>query len=397
MSAVLDSDVVEDRDHLRSKVTNMLTAELSDADLGAQKGDAGQHADDDLLAAELDAIRARIEATRGASDAAYVRRTIRVQRALDLSGRAALMGGIAFPPLWVMGVAALGSAKILENMEIGHNVMHGQWDWMRDRSVHSTTWEWDNVCPSSQWKHSHNYMHHQWTNVMGRDHDIGYEVLRVTPEQRWSPAFLFQPFVFVGLALGFEYGVGLHDLSYRARELKRAPAEEKRAARNRLLAGVREVAGKVVRQARKDYVLFPLLALPFGGVPAAAAVAGGALLANVIRNVWSFAVIFCGHFPDGVQVFTKAEADSESRGGWYRRQILGSANFTGGRVMDIASGNLNHQIEHHLFPDLPSNRYAQIAPEVQEICERHGLPYNTASFARQFFSVVRKVVRLSLP
>ena len=353
--------------------------------------------DDALLASELDAIRARIEATRGASDAAYVRRTIRVQRGLDLAGRVALLGGWAIPPLWVAGVAALGTAKILENMEIGHNVIHGQWDWMRDPSIHSTSWEWDNVCPSSQWKHSHNYKHHQWTNVMGRDHDIGYEVLRVTPEQRWSPGHLFQPFVFVGLALAFEYGVGLHDLSYRAKELKRAEPKDKPAARRNLYAGLREVGAKVFRQVRKDYVVFPLLALPFGGVPAAAAVAGGALVANVIRNVWSFAVIFCGHFPDGVQVFTQEQADSETPGGWYRRQILGSANFSGGRLMDIASGNLNHQIEHHLFPDLPSNRYAEIAPEVREICERHGLPYNTASFGHQLFTVVRKIFRLALP
>ena len=123
----------------------------------------------------------------------------------------------------------------------------------------------------------------------------------------------------------------------------------------------------------------------------------GAAAANVVRNLWSFAVIFCGHFPDGVTIFTQEEVADESRGGWYRRQILASANFTGGRVMDMLSGNLNHQIEHHLFPDLPSNRYAEIAPKVQSICERHGIPYNTGSFARQFGTVVRKVLRLTFP
>ncbi len=351
---------------------------------------------DALLAAELDAIRARIESSRGATDAAYVRRMIRTQRALDLAGRIALVGGAVLPPLWVAGVGMLGTAKILENMEIGHNVMHGQWDWMRDPGIHSTSWEWDNVCPSPQWKHSHNYMHHQWTNVMGKDLDVGYEVIRISPRQKWNPFNLIQPLIFVGLALGFEYGVGLHDLGYAGRELRFAAPADRAAARSKLFAGLGEIAGKVVRQVRKDYVLFPLLALPFG-LPAVAAVAGGTLIANVIRNVWSFAVIFCGHFPDGVALFTQEDVENETRGGWYRRQILGSANFTGSRLMDIASGNLNHQIEHHLFPDLPSNRYAEIAPEVREICERHDLPYNTGSFGRQFFSVVRKVVRLALP
>ena len=84
------------------------------------------------------------------------------------------------------------------------------------------------------------------------------------------------------------------------------------------------------------------------------------------RNLWAFTIIFCGHFPDGVAQFTEDEADGESRGHWYLRQLLGSANLTGGRLFHLLTGNLSHQIEHHLFPDLPAHRYAEIAPEVRE-------------------------------
>jgi linoleoyl-CoA desaturase len=77
--------------------------------------------------------------------------------------------------------------------------------------------------------------------------------------------------------------------------------------------------------------------------------------------------------------------------------MLGSANLTGGRLFHILSGNLSHQIEHHLFPDIPAHRYAEIATEVREICARYGLPYNTGPLHRQFGSVVRKIVRLALP
>ena len=87
----------------------------------------------------------------------------------------------------------LGVAKILENMEIGHNVMHGQWDWMNDPEIHSSTWEWDTAQPAEQWKHSHNYVHHQFTNVLGFDNDIGYGILRMAREQKWSPFNLGQP------------------------------------------------------------------------------------------------------------------------------------------------------------------------------------------------------------
>ena len=157
-----------------------------------------------------------------------------------------------------------------------------------------------------------------------------------------------------------------------------------------------ETLGKIRTQATKDYVLFPALAAPLG-LPSVVAAATGAAAANVVRNLWSFAVIFCGHFPDGVEVFSKDEALVESRGDWYRRQVLGSANFEGGPLMNLMSGNLDHQIEHHLFPDLPSNRYAEIAPQVREICARHDVTYNTGSMLRQFGTVVRKIVRLALP
>lgn len=345
--------------------------------------------DHEALARELDALRAEVLESRGVRDAAYVRDLIRTQRRLDLAGRVALLAGV-FPPAWLAGVGLLGVAKILENMEIGHNVMHGQWDWMRDPEIHSTTWEWDNACPANQWKHSHNHMHHQWTNVIGMDRDIGYGAVRIDESQPWRPSTLAQPLVFVVLASLFQYGVSVHDNDdFKLQALTRTDWD---AARPKL----RETGEKIKRQALKDYLFFPLLSLPFG-LPSVIASASGAMAANVVRNVWSFSVIFCGHFPDGVELFTRAEVEGESRGEWYHRQIAGSANFTGGRVVDVMSGNLNHQIEHHLFPDLPSNRYAEIAPRVREICERHGISYNTGSFVRQFGSVVRKVLRLTFP
>ena len=125
--------------------------------------------------------------------------------------------------------------------------------------------------------------------------------------------------------------------------------------------------------------------------------AAGNLTANLTRNVWSFMIIFCGHFPEGTHEFSEEEVEDETRGGWYLRQMLGSANLTGSRLFHILSGNLSHQIEHHLFPDIPAHRYAEIATEVREICERYGLPYNTGPLHRQFGSVVKKIVRLALP
>jgi linoleoyl-CoA desaturase len=338
----------------------------------------------DRFGEELDAIRDRILAERGQDDVNYIRRVIRAQRGLEAAGRALLWAGV-FPPAWVAGTAALSLSKILDNMEIGHNVMHGQYDWTNDPRLSSKRFEWDNACPADQWRHSHNYMHHTHTNIVGKDRDVGYGVLRMSEDQRWRPYYLGNPAYAVALAALFQYGVALHDL-----EVERLVAGETAIGDKREM--LKAIWKKVRRQSLKDYVFFPALSGPFFLFPLA-----GNATANLVRNLWSFTIIFCGHFPEGTHEFSEEETENESRGQWYYRQLLGSANLSGSKPFHILSGNLSFQIEHHLFPDLPANRYAEISTEVQEICQRHGLPYNVGPLGRQFGSVVKKICRLALP
>jgi fatty acid desaturase len=333
---------------------------------------------------ELDAIRARVVADLGERDADYINKVIRTQRGLELAGRGLLFLGF-LPPAWIGGTAALSLSKILDNMEIGHNVMHGQYDWMKDARLNGKTFEWDTACPGDQWRHSHNYMHHTHTNIVGKDRDIGYGILRMSEEERWHPYYLGNPLYAALLAIFFQYGVALHDL-----EAERLAAGETTLAEKRGMLG--DIWRKVRGQTLKDYLLFPLLSgpsLPF--------VLAGDASANLARNLWSFTIIFCGHFPDGTQQFTEEQAENETRGEWYYRQLLGSANLTGDKLFHILAGNLSFQIEHHLFPDLPAHRYAEISTEVSEITERYRIPYNTGPLHRQFGSVVRKIGKLALP
>ncbi|MGV9411933.1 fatty acid desaturase family protein [Nocardia sp. NPDC003693] len=345
--------------------------------------------DVEAIGAELDAIRREIESSRGERDARYIRNVIRLQRALEISGRGVLFFSL-FPPAWFTGAALLGAAKIIENMEIGHNVMHGQWDWMNDPEIHSTSWEWDNAGPSEHWKITHNFLHHKYTNVLGMDDDIGYGLLRVTRDQRWSPFYLGQPLYNLLLQSFFEYGVAIQHLELgkvaKKKWAKDSP-EWKQFEADRAL-----VLKKIGKQAGKDYLLFPLLTGPafFGTLTAN-------LAANVIRNVWTNAVIFCGHFPDGAEKFTKHDVLTETQGEWYLRQMLGSANIDGGKLMHFMSGNLSHQIEHHLFPDLPSNRLASIAVRVRAMCDKYDLPYTSGSLPVQYFKSWRTIMKLSLP
>ena len=338
----------------------------------------------DAFGRELDALRQEVVADLGERDVAHIRQVIRTANRSEAAGRVLLHFGLG-PVSFVLGTSALGLSKILENMEIGHNIMHGQYDWTRDPALDSHRYEWDHVCTGDDWRHSHNYEHHTFTNILGKDRDVGYGFLRVAPEQEWKPIHLTQPIVAAFLALFFQWGVGGHDL--RIDELfsgKQTPAQLGKRARPFLT--------KAAWQLFKDYAFFPALAL--GNAPR---VFLGNLFANGTRNLWTFAVIFCGHFPEGVRLYDQAETENESRGQWYVRQLNGSANIEGNRWLHVLTGHLSHQIEHHLFPDIPAARYPEMAPRVREICASYGQGYNTGSFRRQLSSVIGRIVRLSLP
>ncbi|MDT4905883.1 MAG: NADPH-dependent stearoyl-CoA 9-desaturase [Pseudonocardiales bacterium] len=321
----------------------------------------------------------------GETDARYIRNMIKLHRQLGLVSRAVLVFS-KYKPAWLIGTAGLSIAKILENMEIGHNVMHGQWDWMNDPNIHSSTWDWDTASPAAAWKHSHNYVHHTFTNIIGKDKDVGYEIFRVDARQKWHPGYLLQPLANVILMVAFEWGVALHDLDF-----DKIKSGEK--SKKQVWDELKGIGRKARRQILKDYIAYPALSGRSGYKSTLKANA----IANVVRNVWSNAIIFCGHFPDQTFMFTEDEVKDETRGGWYVRQLIGAANIDGSPLFHVMAGNLSFQVEHHLFPDMPSSRYQQIAPRVREICEKYGLPYNTGPLRKQWGTVQRTLLRLAFP
>src|SRR5688500_5510792 len=198
------------------------------------------------LGREFDAIHDEVYEDLGDRDRKYIVAMIEFHRTLAVSGRVLLLAS-AFKPAWLAGTTTLSLAKILENMEIGHNVLHGQWDWMNDPQIHSSTWDWDTASTSEAWKHSHNYVHHTYTNIRGKDKDLGYEIMRIDPHQKWHPVYLAQPFYNFVLTLFFEWGVALHDLDLEA--IRRGEKSKKQLAKE-----LKGIAGKARAQIVKDYI-----------------------------------------------------------------------------------------------------------------------------------------------
>jgi len=345
-------------------------------------------ADIDTLADELDAIRRDIEDSLGDRDARYIHRTIAAQRGLEVAGRLLLAFG-SKRSAWVAGTATLALAKIIENMEISHNVIHGQWDWMNDPEIHSSTWEWDMTGAAKHWRVTHNFSHHKYTNILGMDDDVGYGIIRVTRDEPWKPYNVLNLFFNTMLAVGFEWGIGLQHLELRK---IRDGAE----ARSAMFTRLREFGAKAAHQVVKDYAAYPALTALSARAGFASTVKAN-IVANIIRNIWANAVIFCGHFPDGAEKFALSDMDEESRGQWYLRQMLGSANIDAGPALAFMTGNLSYQIEHHLYPDLPSHRLAEIAVRVRALCEKYDLPYTSGPMLVQYAKTWRTIAKLSLP
>jgi fatty acid desaturase len=295
----------------------------------------------EALGKEFDAIHDEVFNDLGDRDRKYITSMIEMQRRLIVGGRVVLFASRS-TPAWLAGTALLSMAKILENMEIGHNVMHGQWDWMNDPQINSSTWDWDSASTAEAWKHSHNYVHHTYTNIRGKDRDLGYEIMRIDPHQKWNPVYLFQPFYNLVLAALFEWGVASHDLDFEA--IKRGEKNKAQIKRE-----VKGMLGKARLQITKDYIAFPAVSAAIAGAvtlaigraqrtsrtervkrrlgrgtPATATALDVArdtfvatlkadATANVIRNVWAYAIIFCGHFPDQTYTFSQEETEDESR------------------------------------------------------------------------------------
>ncbi len=334
----------------------------------------------------VEEIRREVMDNLGEADAKYIYKIRNFVRYSEIASRGMLMFGGWIPPVWLVGTGLLGISKIVENMELGHNVMHGQFDWLNDPSLNGANYDWDTIATGDDWKHTHNYVHHTYTNIVGKDHDVGYGLLRVSEQQKWEPRFLLNVPMAMQLMVFFEWYVGAQNLHledaivYKTKSWKEVWKDSAKLRK------------KVVRQVGKDYVFFPLIAGP-NAIP----VFLGNAVANVIRSLWSSAVIFNGHFTEDAETFEEDNTETETRAQWYLRQIRGSSNFSGTQGLHILSGNLSHQIEHHLFPDMPANRYSEVAPKIKALCQEYGVNYNEANFMKQFWSVWVRLAKCSLP
>lgn len=347
----------------------------------------------EAFGADIDAVRRRVEAEIGAEDVHALKRLAWLSRGFEVVGRTLIH--FSFDPItFGIGVLSLATHKQLHGSEIGHAVLHGAYDKLPGAERYrSKGYWWETPIDEEAWHEGHNIRHHQYTNVVGKDPDCNYGTIRLNEQvphrehnrsQAWHPLFIWPTFSF-NMSAHFS---GIIDLYTRKPEKydvlpDREPATVRKAHRRWLR--------KIVPYYAKEYGLFPALAGPMFWK-----VALGNWMAEVLRSVYSAATIFTGHVGEGTAAFPEGTR-ATSRAHWYAMQVEAANDFEVPHAMSVLCGGLDKQIEHHLFPRWPPRRLRQVAPEIREICLRHGVRYSTGTWPKMLGRVFAQLRRLSRP
>jgi linoleoyl-CoA desaturase len=342
------------------------------------------------FAGQLDQLRREVEATLGSADAKHIGRVCAWSSRFEVVGRVLIHFSVE-PVSFLVGVSSLWLHKSLELMEIGHMALHGAYDSLPGaKSIHAKHFRWKAPIDEASWRAAHNHRHHGFTNIEGRDPDMDFAGLRLSPRVRYRRLHALQPLTNLSTWLAFAMNINLHATGMIDIYLQKGPPL---VLPNRkpttLRAARRAFWSKTLRYYGREYLLFPLLAGPFFWKTLL-----GNVLSEVARDVYSAAVIYCGHV--GAVDYAN-DTRAAGRAQWCRMQAEGARNIELPFWLSVLCGGLDKQIEHHLFPRLPPNRLREIAPRVRKICEEHDVRYLTGSWGSTLREVLRDLRRLSFP
>lgn len=348
------------------------------------------------FAGEITAVGEEARSKLGSEDIRHIKKMKQISKSSEAIGRALIHFSLD-PVTWSVGVLSLWVHHQLETTEIGHSALHGCWDGLKGaEEFYSPSFKWN--CPVSEeaWKREHNILHHQYTNIVGRDPDLNYGALRVAEQTSWMPYHLIQIAQFFLTAPLFMWVIGAYATGLT--DIFRSGDEEEGYATilpdkkpKTILRAFLNSAKKMVPYSLYNFAFWPLLAGPFWWK-----VLGGNLAADALRNIYTCSTIYAGHFGDDL-VYHDKSFKTQGRGEWFKMQIEAAHNYQVPKPISLLCGALDYQIEHHLFPKLPPNRLREIAPKIREICERYGIRYNTSTWGNNLRAGLKRLAKMSLP
>jgi fatty acid desaturase len=350
------------------------------------------------LARDLDALRKEFKAKTGQADLDHLQKMERWSRTCSALGLATAWMG---PNLITASLIALGKSS--RWAMLAHHITHRGYDKVPNIPSRYTSKEFaqgwrryidwfDWIIPEA-WNEEHNILHHY---NLGEDKDPDLVELNLD----WlRESDLPEPAKIAFVALMASIWKWMYYAPNTLKELQIARARRAKDDAFVPTEGLADPATWDPRDPRGRELwtrsLLPYAAWNFAAIPAMYAPLGplavisaelNMLMAEVLTNLHTFAIIVPNHAGDDLYIFDRPIEDRDE---FYLRQILGSVNFAcGDDLTDFLHGWLNYQIEHHLWPDMTMLQYQQLQPRVKELCAKHNIPYVQQSV----FTRVRKTV-----
>lgn len=353
------------------------------------------------LADELQALYAKAKAEVGDEDLEHIRNITEYGKAIDARRLELLRVG---SPRAIRRAAALEMLyRLMQFSELGHNIIHGSYDHLPNNGdYHSDRYRWDFNVDVDHWKTMHHVGHHPNTNMVDKDHDLGYSIMRGLPGQDWYGHHVAQTAIISALAAAAPQAAPFF-LANVARQVEG----------RRFFSGytLRSPARIAARDAMRRYVREPR---------AARTKLLQALLANYLGGVAGYMsvlfLVFIEHHAGELELFADPGPE-ETTDQYYERQIRATRNFLPSPRLDeslervlleevpfenrpdmrIFYGGLDTHIEHHLFPDLPPTMQRKIAPQVRAIAAKYRLPYHETPLLDTVPLMAKTLTGLSVP
>lgn len=246
-----------------------------------------------------------------------------------------------------------GHLSVFKNSKIDHFFHHLTMGFIKGTSAH-----W--------WNHMH-YQHHAKPNIIDKDPDVRIDQLFVVGEvmpievaktRKKSMPFNWQHRYFFALGPPLLFPVYFQFMLFRHLLTRKLWME----------LGITASA----------MALFFYLFIPVLGV-------GGSIAYffafRCIESHWFTWVAQSNHIPMHIQ--------NDEASPWLKLQIHATCDIEKSFFNDWFTGHLNFQIEHHLFPTMPRHNLYKIAPLVQSLCKKHGVPYTVKPLWQSFVDIVR--------
>ncbi len=321
--------------------------------------DRSAHADPPSAASGSDyAALARRVAAAGLMRRRPVVSVLRAGAAAGLSGIAWAVFAAAGATWWTLAVAVLLGVASTQLAFLGHDIAHRQVFRRRTASEVAGMLVGNlGVGMSLGWWVAKHTRHHANPNHEDHDPDVGTGALVWTVTQaarrnaaltRWLTRWLTRHQGTLFFPLTLLEGWNLHVVS--AKEIATTPMRHRRWEATLMIAHAALYLGAV----------FSVLPIGMG-------------LAFIAVHQASFGLYMGASFAPNHKGMPILTADDQLD--YLRKQILTSRNVTGGRMIDVLLGGLNHQIEHHLFPSMPRAHLRAARPVVRQFCAEIGVPY----------------------